>query len=56
MAIRGPFGIQTGQVVFAVTGEEDVNRSLLKESVAWGLLLLSIATTGSWAIAAVIRS
>lgn len=56
VAIRGPFGIRTGQVAFAATGEEEVNRSLLKEASAWGLLLVSIATTGGWAIAAAVRS
>lgn len=53
--IRGPFGIRTGQVAFAVSGEEDVNRSLTKESVAWGLLLLCMATAGGLAITAAIR-
>ena len=41
VAVRGPFGIQTGEV--RIEGQEDIERSGLKELGSWALLAVAVA-------------
>lgn len=43
IAVRGPFGIKTGDVEFRRNGESDTRRSITREIAAWTLLLAGIA-------------